>query len=86
MASPSAVGVGRHVHHVDLARLLLQVVEDLLLAADGHVLGSEVVLDVDAELGGGEIHDVAVAGHDREAAAEELGKRLGLRGDSTITR
>ena len=57
-----AIGVGREVDGRRGLCRLLELGERLGLALDGDVLGLEVVLDVDAELPGGEIAQVADRG------------------------
>ena len=73
-----AIGVGRQVDDVDGLRRLLDLGDDLALAADDHVLGREVVLDVDAHLRLRQIHDVADRRLHGEAGAEVLLDGLGL--------
>ncbi len=59
---------------------LLELGQGLRLALDGDVLGLEAVLDVDAELAGGQVAEVADGGLHVVAAAQVLADRLGLGG------
>ena len=73
-----AIGVGREVDDVDRPSPLLDLGDDLALAADDDVLGREAVLDVDAHLGLRQVHDVADRRLDGEAIAQIFLDGLGL--------
>ena len=78
-----AVRVGCEIDGVALLRGLLQLADQGLLAADGLIIGLEIVLDVDAQLALGQVAQMAHAGLDRVAPAEIFpdGFRLGRRLD-----
>ena len=78
-----AVRVRREIDGVALLRGLLQLADQGLLAADGLIIGLEIVLDVDAQLALGQVAQMAHAGLDRVAPAEIFpdGFRLGRRLD-----
>ena len=78
---PFAVRVCGQVDGVRLAGRSLQLVDDVLLGRDDDVVGLEVLLDVDAEVLLGQVHDVPHRGLHRVAGPEVLvdGFRLGRR-------
>ena len=75
------VRVGRQQHTVGVFGLALQLFDELFLAFDADVLRRIVMLDVDAQLGGGQIADVAHAGRNFVVFAQIFadGLRLGRR-------
>ena len=75
------VRVGRQQHTVGVLGLALQLFDELFLAFDADVLRRIVMLDVDAQLGGGQIADVAHAGRNFVVFAQIFadGLRLGRR-------
>ena len=75
-----AVGVSREQDGGLAARVLLQPLDDVLALLGDDVLRPEVVFDVDAELAGGQVADVAQAGAHRVVAPQELFDRFGLGG------
>ena len=76
-----AIGVGGEDRWSDaVLAAFFKLGERLGLALDGDVLGLEVVLDVDAQLTGGEVAQVAHRGPHVVARAEILADGLGLRG------
>src|SRR5690606_17939720 len=74
------VGVGREDDLVDVVGIATEVLDDLSLPADRHVLRLEAVLDVHTELARWEVADVADRGADAVVAAQILADRLRLRG------
>ena len=73
-----AIRVGGDQHFLAVLRRALQLGDRLFLAGDRNEVGREAVLDVDAELLLGQIHDVADRGANAVAAAEVLADRLRL--------
>ncbi len=73
-----AVGIGREVNALGGLGRGLEPRDRLILAHDRHVLGLEVVLDVDTELALRQVHDVAVGSEHGEFLPEELGQRARL--------
>ena len=60
---PLSVRVGGQVHLVRLLRFLADGLQNLLPAPEGDIGGLEAVLHVHAQLGLGQVPDVALAGH-----------------------
>jgi hypothetical protein len=75
-----AIRVGGDEHFARILRRALQVGDRLLLAGDRHELGLEALVDVDAELLLGQIHDVPDGSAHAVAAAQVLADRLRLGG------
>ena len=73
-----AVRVRGKEHRVGFLRPLFNLGEDFGFALDDHVLRLEVMLEVDAQLAGGEILHVADGGQNRVAAAQIPGDRSGF--------
>ena len=59
-----AVGVGREIDLVALFGLRLQRLDQVPLAADVHVFGRKIVLDVHAHPGFGQVAHMPHRGHD----------------------
>ena len=76
-----AVRVGRKDHAVGVFGLALQLLDELFLALDADVLRRIVMLDIDAQLGGGQVADMAHAGRNLIVIAQIFadGLRLGRR-------
>ena len=71
-----AVGVGRQIDGIGRLRQLLQPGDDLLLAGNDHVLGREIVVEIDAERLLGQVLDVPERGFNLIARAEIFLDRL----------
>ena len=76
-----AVRVGRENDGLGASGLLADALEHLAAAPDRDILGFKVVLNIDAQLGLGQVADVAVGGLHLVRPAQELGDgaRLGGR-------
>jgi hypothetical protein len=83
MASPSRSGSGASKHPRRPLGRGLDLRDDLLLAVDDDVLGLEIVLDIDADGGLGQVLDVSDGGLHLEPWPKVLldGARLGRRLD-----
>ena len=73
-----AIRVGRDQDFAAVLRRALDLGDRLFLAGDRHELGREALLDVDAELLLGQVHDVTDRRAHAVAAAEVLADRLRL--------
>ena len=78
IASPSRSGSVAMKHFLAVLRRALQLGDRLFLAGNRHEVRREAVLDVDAELLLGQVHDVADRRANAIAAAEVLADRLRL--------
>ena len=78
---PLPVRVGGQVDLIHLLRFLTDGLQHVLPAPKGDILGLEAVLHVHAQLGLGQVPNVALAGHHLELAPQKLlyGLRLGGR-------
>ena len=65
-----AVRVGGEKDAVGVLGLALELLDELFLALDADVLGRVVVFDINAQLGGGQVADVAHAGRDLVVLAQ----------------
>ncbi len=77
---PFPVRVGGQVDLGDARRHFLQLLDDLGLTQDGDVFGLKVVLQVDPELMGRQVPDMAFAGEDHKLVPQVFLQGLGLGG------
>ncbi len=77
---PFAVGIGGQIDGIGRLRQFLQPGDDLLLAGNNHVLGGEIVVEIDAERLLGQVFDVPKRSFNHITRAEIFLDRLRLGG------